>query len=68
MAVTVDDERNEIVADRTVRRSGGSYVVSLPPEILNAADIGCDEAVEVCREHGSDGEIQIRRKDGEGAE
>lgn len=62
MAVTVDDERNEVTADRTVRRSGGSYVVSIPPEILDAAGFAPDDDVVISRQHGSDS-IEIRRKE-----
>lgn len=59
MSVRIDDERGEVVAHRTVFASGGSWVVSLPPEILDAAEFGPGDDVTVSREHGS-GDIILR--------
>lgn len=65
MAVTVDDDRGEVAANRKVRRSGGSYVVSLPPEILEVADFGPDDDVVVSRKHES-GAIELRLAENQG--
>lgn len=62
MSVEVDDEREEVVANRTIRKSGGSYVVSLPPEILEAAGLDPDDDVAVSRSHGSE-TVEIRADD-----
>lgn len=49
----------EVRADRRIRVSGNSLVVSLPPTLLDAADIKCDDDVEVVACNETE-EIRIR--------
>lgn len=62
MPVDYDTEAGEARADRTLRRSGNSVVVSLPPELLREA--GFQQGDDVTVAAGFDrGEITLREPD-----
>lgn len=61
-----DAERNALVAERKVRGSGNSTVITIPPQVLDAANIGPEDSVEVSADLDADGEIVLRKiKDAE---
>jgi antitoxin component of MazEF toxin-antitoxin module len=59
MGVSVDYDREEVSATRSVFKSGGSHVVSIPPEILKEAGFGPDDDVDVVHRRGEDS-VEIR--------
>ncbi|MDQ2052926.1 AbrB/MazE/SpoVT family DNA-binding domain-containing protein [Natronolimnohabitans sp. A-GB9] len=60
MSVDVDPNENKTRAERSIRKSGNSYVVSIPPEILQSA--GISEGDKTILEADIGGEtIEIRR-------
>jgi len=59
MDCEIDMTAGEVRADRRVRVSGNSLVVSLPPALLNAAGIKCDDDVEIVADNETE-EIRIR--------
>lgn len=59
MSVRVDFDAGKIVAHRTIRKSGRSHVISIPPEILDAADFEPGDDVSVLLDNSS-GELIIR--------
>lgn len=56
--VHVDTESGEIAAERSVRRSGNSTVVTLPPVILSAT--GMDDGEELTVTARADGAIELQ--------
>ena len=58
-----DAERNALVAERRVRESGNSTVVTIPPQVLDAAGIEVGDTVQVAASLNGDGEIVLRRLD-----
>ncbi|AXR78972.1 AbrB/MazE/SpoVT family DNA-binding domain-containing protein [Natrarchaeobaculum sulfurireducens] len=60
MSVDVDPNENKTRAERSIRKSGNSFVVSIPPEILQSA--GMSEGDRATLEADIGGEtIQIHR-------
>ena len=59
MGVSVDHDRGEVSVERSIRKSGGSHVVSIPPYILDQAGFDGDEDIEVVHRQGEDS-VQIR--------
>lgn len=59
MECEVDMAAGEVRADRRVRVSGNSLVVSLPPTLLDAAGIKCDDDVKIVASNETK-EIRIR--------
>lgn len=54
MSVELDGETGELRAERPIRESGNSLVVSLPPEMLRAAGFEPGETVFVTRGEGGE--------------
>lgn len=59
--VRVDPEDGTVAADRSVRHSGRSLVVTLPPQVLEAAGIEEGDAVEIITKLDSSGNISIKK-------
>lgn len=64
MPVDYDTEEGEARAGRTLRRSGNSVVVSLPPELLHEAGFQQGDEVTVAAGFGG-GEITLRKSNPE---
>jgi len=47
MSVKVDTDNGEVRATRTIRQSGNSVVVVIPPELLDAAGFDLGDKVEI---------------------
>lgn len=45
--VEIDANAGEVYGVRKLRRSGDSYVVSIPPEVLETSDLEPEQATEV---------------------
>jgi len=60
MPVDYDREAGEARANRTLRQSGNSVVVSLPPELLHEAGLQQGDEVVVAAGFGG-GEIELRK-------
>ena len=58
--VRVDAETNTVWSNRTLRESGGSVVVTLPRQVVEAAQLDIGEQVTIAA-HLSDGEIRISK-------
>jgi antitoxin component of MazEF toxin-antitoxin module len=61
MTVSIDTERNVVLADRTVRRSGNSLVVSIPPQLLSAAGISEGDTVTISATLDASGQITLQK-------
>jgi antitoxin component of MazEF toxin-antitoxin module len=59
--VRVDPEDGTVAADRSVRPSGRSLVVTLPPQVLEAAGIKEGDDVEIITKLDSSGNISIEK-------
>jgi len=59
MGCEIDADTGEVRADRRVRVSGNSLVVSLPPTLLDTAGIERDDNVEIVASSETE-EIRIR--------
>lgn len=60
--VEIDVDENEVRADRTVREWGGSHVVALPPQLLDAAGLEQGDRVRL-RASMDNGTIEISELD-----
>jgi len=58
MTVEIDPATKTARAERTLRSSGNSVVLTIPPQILQQADVSCGDVVELVAELGA-GEITI---------
>lgn len=67
MPVKVDAEEGEISAVRTLRKSGNSVVVSVPPEVLEQAGMGRGDTVSIVAAFGGE-EITVRKGDSDDTE
>lgn len=61
MSVQIDSEKGEVREERTLRNSGDSVVVSIPPEVLDQAGLGEGDDVDVATAFGSS-IIELREK------
>jgi len=59
MSITLDTESGEARAIRTVRKSGNSTVVVIPPELLDVAGLKLGDDVDVSVDFDSN-EVTIR--------
>ncbi|WBE14039.1 MazE superfamily protein [Saline Natrinema sp. J7-1 virus 1] len=60
MSVRVDTESNEFVDERDVRTSGGSTVVTIPPEILKQSGLEPGDSVEFRVGFDEEGTIRLQ--------
>lgn len=56
----VDAERGVVVAERKIRSSGNSTVLTIPPQILDVADLEAGDGVEITADMDS-GEIRLTK-------
>jgi len=57
--VEIDGERQEVRATRALRQSGGSTVVTIPPEMVDLLDLELGDDLELEAEWSGD-EIRLR--------
>lgn len=60
MSVTFDGERNEVKEDRPLRTSGGSVVVSIPPQVLEAVGADAGNEITVAADLDGSDTIELR--------
>jgi len=60
MSVTVDPDNGEVRATRTIRKSGNSTAVVIPPELLDAAGFELGDDVDLVCDFDT-GEVSMRR-------
>ncbi|DAC85255.1 AbrB/MazE/SpoVT family DNA-binding domain-containing protein [Natrinema versiforme] len=63
MSVRVDTESNEFVDERDVRTSGGSTVITIPPEILKQSGLEPGDPVEFRVGFDEEGMIRLEQKE-----
>lgn len=66
-SVEVDFEGGEVSAIRMVRKSGSSFVVTIPPKLLDGSGLNSGDDVEITTKFGSR-RIVISEPDDEGDE
>ena len=59
--VNIDMDAGEVVATRSLRTSGNSTVITIPPEVLDVADLAAGDDVTITADMSS-GEILIVKK------
>lgn len=62
--VNIDIENGVVTGERKLRDSGNSTVLTIPPEILDVADLEAGDEIEIQADMQS-GEITIRKKEDE---
>jgi len=62
MSVEIDPATETARAERPLRSSGNSVVLTIPPQILQQADLCCGDVVELEAKLG-DGEIILTEQD-----
>jgi antitoxin component of MazEF toxin-antitoxin module len=60
MAIDIDPDTNTVRAERSLRSSGSSTVISFPPQILQALNLEVNDDVEIVADWEKD-EIRIKK-------
>lgn len=61
--VNIDMEKGQVIGERKLRDSGNSTVLTIPPEILDVADLEAGDEIEITADMGT-GKIEIVKKTG----
>ena len=63
----VDAEEGIVIAERKIRSSGNSTVLTIPPQVLDVAGLEAGDGVEISADLET-GEIRLRKADDGGAD